>query len=252
MRVGVFLPPQPGPRPALLWLSGRTCTEQNVITKAGFQRAAAARGLLVLTPDTCPRGPGVADDPILEVGQGASYYIDATQDPWRQHYQMASYIAHELPDWAQAHFPASGVWGIGGHSMGGHGALTLSLREPGRFATVSAMAPVASPTRTPMGRRALSAYLGPDESAWRAWDTTCLLADLAERIPENKRTPWLVEAGADDPLRDHLGPDWLREACETARWPLTLREYPGYDHSYYFVASFIDGHIRWHAEGLGG
>ena len=247
MNVGVYLPPQAATRPCpvLYWLSGLTCTEQNAITKAGMQRYAAEHGLIVVTPDTSPRGEGVADADGYDLGLGAGFYVDATQAPWAAHYRMHDYVARELPDWIEANFPASDARSLSGHSMGGHGALVLALRHPGRYRSVSAFAPIVAPTQVPWGRKALRAYLGDDESAWREWDTCALIEHAAERLP------LLVDQGeADEFLATQLRPDLLQAACSAAHHPLTLRLQRGYDHSYYFIASFIGEHIAWHAEAL--
>ena len=248
-RFGVYLPPAAltGERcPVLYWLSGLTCTEQNFITKAGIQQHAAAHGLIVVAPDTSPRGPGVADDPAYDLGQGAGFYLDATQAPWSAHFRMETHVVHELPAWIEAHFPASGQRAISGHSMGGHGALSLALRHPGRYASVSAFAPIVAPSQVPWGQKAFAAYLGDDPAAWAAHDTVALIAQATERLP------LLVDQGeADDFLRGQLRPELLQAACADAGHPLTLRMQPGHDHSYYFIASFIGEHVAWHAQALG-
>ena len=253
MNVGVYLPPAAlqGRRCGVLyWLSGLTCTEQNFITKAGAQQHAARHGLIVVAPDTSPRDPGgslgVADDPGHDLGQGAGFYVDATQAPWSAHYRMHSYVAEELPAWVQAHFPASDARGISGHSMGGHGALVTALRHPGRYRSVSAFAPIVAPSQVPWGRKAFEAYLGADARDWQAWDAVALLGGARERLP------LLVDQGADDPfLHEQLRPQLLRQACEAAAHPLQLRLREGYDHSYYFVASFLGEHFEHHARHLG-
>jgi S-formylglutathione hydrolase len=247
MRIGVYVPPQAVEHrcPALYWLSGLTCTEQNFITKAGAQRYAAEHGLILVVPDTSPRGADVADDERYDLGQGAGFYVDATQDPWRAHYRMHDYVVHELPALIEAHFPASDARGISGHSMGGHGALVLALRHPGRYRSVSALAPIVAPSQAPWGQRAFAAYLGPDRAAWRAWDACELVRDARERLP------LLVDQGeADEFLATQLQPERLRAACAAAGHPLTLRLHPGYDHSYYFIASVIGDHVAWHAGAL--
>ncbi|MBU6441478.1 MAG: S-formylglutathione hydrolase [Betaproteobacteria bacterium] len=253
MKVGVYLPPAAlqGRRCAVLyWLSGLTCTEQNFITKAGAQEHAARHGLIVVAPDTSPRDPdaslGVADDPAYDLGQGAGFYVDATQAPWSAHYRMQSYVAEELPAWVEAHFPATGARAISGHSMGGHGALVTALRHPGRYRSVSAFAPIVAPSRVPWGRKAFGAYLGEDPRAWRDWDAVELLAGAKQGLA------LLVDQGGDDPyLDEQLRPQLLREACEGAAHQLQLRIHPGYDHSYYFVASFLGEHFEHHARHLG-
>jgi len=249
MRFGVFLPPaalQGRACPVLYWLSGLTCTEQNFITKAGVQAHAAQHGLIVVAPDTSPRGAAVADDPAYDLGQGAGFYLNATQAPWAPHFRMEDYVVDELPALVQRHFPANDRRGISGHSMGGHGALTLALRHPGRYASVSAFSPIAAPGQVPWGEKALAAYLGEDRAAWAAHDAVALIAQArAERLP------LLVDQGeADEFLATQLRPELLRAACEAAGHPLTLRLQPGYDHSYYFVASFVGEHVAHHARAL--
>lgn len=251
MRFAAYLPPQAahGKVPVVWFLSGLTCTEENFTVKAGAQRVASELGLILIAPDTSPRGEGVPDDPegAYDLGLGAGFYVDATQEPWRKHYRMRSYLERELPDLVGAELPADMArQGITGHSMGGHGALNLALRDPERFKAVSAFAPIASPMNCPWGEKALTAYLGPDQSAWRAYDSCALIADGA-RVPDI-----LVDQGtADGFLENQLKPDLLKEACAKAGIPLTLRRQEGYDHSYFFIASFIEDHLRWHAERLG-
>lgn len=247
MRFSIYLPPQAeaGPRPLVWWLSGLTCTEANFTDKAGAQRVAAELGLVVVAPDTSPRGDDVPDDPqgAWDFGLGAGFYVDATQRPWSANYRMYSYLADELPALVGEHFPVDmDRQAISGHSMGGHGALVLALRNPGRFRSVTAFAPIASPLNCPWGEKALGGYLGPDRTAWRAWDSTTLIADGAP-LP-----PCLVDQGtADGFLEDQLKPHLLQAAAEKAGQPLTLRLQDGYDHSYFFIASFIEDHLRWHA-----
>ena len=248
-RVGVYLPPQAieRPCPVVYWLSGLTCSEQNFITKAGAQQHAAKHGLILVAPDTSPRGEGVPDADGYDLGVGAGFYLDATQAPWSTHYRMHDYVVHELPAWVEANFPASDARGIAGHSMGGHGALVLALRNPGRYRSVSAFSPIVAPTQVPWGEKAFSAYLGDDRDAWREWDACALIADARERLP------LLVDQGlADEFLENQLRPELLREACEAAGHPLELRLQPGYDHSYYFIASFIGEHLAHHARALKG
>ena len=249
MRLGVYLPPAAlrGERcPVLYWLSGLTCTEQNFITKAGAQQHAAAHGLIVVAPDTSPRGEGVADDPAYDLGQGAGFYVNATQQPWAPHFRMEDYVAQELPALIEQHFPATDARGLFGHSMGGHGALTLALRHPGRWRSVSAFSPIVAPSQVPWGQKALAAYLGEDPAAWRAHDAVALIADARERLP------LLVDQGEADEFLPQLRPELLRAACDAAGHPLTLRLHPGYDHSYYFIASFIADHVAHHARALRG
>ncbi len=250
MSVGVYLPPAALAGeicPVLYWLSGLTCTEQNFITKAGAQQFAAQHGIIVVAPDTSPRGEGVADDAAYDLGQGAGFYLNATQAPWAPHFRMEDYVVHELPELVQQHFPASDVRGISGHSMGGHGALTLALRHPGHYRSVSAFAPIVAPSQVPWGQKALRAYLGDDEAAWLQHDAVALIAMAQERLP------LLVDQGdADEFLAGQLRPELLQAACAKAGHPLTLRLQPGYDHSYYFIASFMGDHFAHHARALRG
>jgi S-formylglutathione hydrolase len=248
MNFGVYLPPQAetGPCPVLYWLSGLTCTEQNFITKAGAQEHAARHGLIVVAPDTSPRGEGIPDDGAWDLGCGAGFYVNATQPPWSSHYRMYDYVVHELPGLVEEHFPVEpGRRSIFGHSMGGHGALVAALKNPGRYRSVSAFAPISAPARVPWGQKAFRAYLGDDIESWRGYDTTELLRAAPERLP------LLVDQGdADNFLAEQLRPELLRAACEEAGHPLTLRIQPGYDHSYYFIASFLRDHIEHHAAAL--
>ncbi len=250
MRFAAFVPPQAaaGPAPVLWFLAGLTCTEDNFAAKAGAQRVAAELGLLLVAPDTSPRGEGVPDDPAYDFGVGAGFYLDATQAPWAANFQMERYLIEELPALVAATLPADmGRQSIMGHSMGGHGAITLALRHPGRFRSVSAFAPIAAPMQCPWGEKALGGYLGPDRAAWRGHDSCALLADGA-RLPG-----LLVDQGTADPfLAAQLRPELLQAACAAADVPLTLRMQEGYDHSYFFVASFIADHLRWHAHALAG
>ena len=249
MTFGAFLPPQAeqGTCPVVWYLSGLTCTHANVTEKGQFQRVCAELGLIFVAPDTSPRGPGVPDDPggAWDFGLGAGFYVDATQDPWAENYRMESYVVSELAGLVAAELPVDmGRQAITGHSMGGHGALTLALRHPGRWRSVSAFAPISSPMRCGWGRKAFTGYLGGDESGWRSHDATALLADGA-RVGE-----LLVDQGSADPFLDQLQPDLLEAACRDAGVPLTLRRQAGYDHSYYFIASFMEDHLRWHARRL--
>ena len=249
MKLGVYLPPAAlaGEKcPVLYWLSGLTCTEQYFITMAGAQQHAAAHGLFVVAPDTSPRGEGVADDPAYDLGQGAGFYVNATQQPWAPHFRMEDYVAQELPALIEQHFPATDARGLFGHSMGGHGALTLALRHPGRWRSVSAFSPIVAPSQVPWGQKALAAYLGEDPAAWRAHDAVALIAGARERLP------LLVDQGEADEFQPQLRPELLRAACDAAGHPLTLRLHPGYDHGYYFIASFIADHVAHHARALRG
>ena len=247
MTFSVYLPPQPGPRPVVWYLSGLTCTHANVTEKGEYRAACAEHGLIFVAPDTSPRGDGVPDDSEYDLGQGAGFYVDATQEPWAQSFRMWTYVSEELPALVAAEFPADlARQAITGHSMGGHGALTLALRHPGRFRSVSAFAPIVAPGEVPWGQKALRAYLGEDRAEWRRHDAVALIEDGA-RVPE-----LLVDVGDADPfLRQELRPELLERACADAGIPLTLRLQPGYDHSYYFISTFMADHLRWHAERLG-
>ena len=247
MRFGIYLPPEieSEPMPVLYWLSGLTCTEQNFITKAGYQQHAAEHGVVVVAPDTSPRGEGVANDPAYDLGQGAGFYLNATQEPWARHFRMHDYLVHELPALIEGHFPVLTRRSIAGHSMGGHGALVLALRNPGVYRSVSAFSPIVAPSQVPWGQKAFTAYLGADSSAWAEWDA-CTLVGKAE-----KKLPLLIDQGdADEFLVSQLQPERLTEACRISGHALTLRMQPGYDHSYYFIATFIAEHIAWHAHAL--
>ncbi|MBF6025315.1 S-formylglutathione hydrolase [Lysobacter niastensis] len=249
MRLGVYLPPQTerAACAVLYWLSGLTCTEQNFITKAGAQRYAAEHGLILVAPDTSPRGPGVADAEGYDIGLGAGFYVDATQSPWSLQYRMHEYVTQELPALVETFFPTTQTRSISGHSMGGHGALVAALRNPGRYRSVSAFSPIVAPSQVPWGQKAFTQYLGSDTAAWKEWDTVELVRDASERLP------LLIDQGeADEFLDPQLRPDLLRRACADAGHPLHLRMRAGYDHSYYFIASFIGEHIAHHAAALRG
>jgi S-formylglutathione hydrolase len=251
MRFAVFHPPPAahGKVPVVWFLAGLTCTEENFTVKAGAQRVAAELGLMLVAPDTSPRGEGVPDDPegAYDFGLGAGFYVDATQPPWAANYRMRSYIERELPALIGAELPADmGRQSIMGHSMGGHGALTIGLRNPGRFKATSAFAPIVSPLNCPWGEKALSNYLGEDRAAWRAYDACALIEDGA------RAEELLVEQGQADPwLEGQLKPELLEAACADAGVKLTLRRQPHYDHSYFFISTFIEDHLRWHAARLG-
>ncbi len=247
MQFGVFTPPGDGPFPLLWCLAGLTCTQETFAIKAGAQRLAAQLGLMLVTPDTSPRGEGVADDPAYDMGQGAGFYLDATQGPWAPHFRMESWLIGELPGVIAANFAADMTrQSITGHSMGGHGALTLALRHAGRFRSVSAFAPIVAPSAVPWGQKALPLYLGDDPAAWAAHDACALIAGGA-RVGE-----LLVDQGlADDFLASQLQPERLETACAAAGIPLTLRRHAGYDHGYWFIQSFVEDHLRWHRERLG-
>ena len=253
MRFGLYLPPQAlagAQVPLLVYLAGLTCTEETFAMKAGAQRLASALGLALLMPDTSPRGAGVAGETdSWDFGAGAGFYLDATQAPWAAHWRMESYLLNELlPQvWAQAPLRQAAT-GIFGHSMGGHGALTLALRHPGVFKSLSALAPICAPSRCPWGRKAFAGYLGNDEAAWAAHDASALMrAQATAPYPQGI----LIDQGeADKFLRDQLNPEAIESACAAAGQPLTLRRHAGYDHGYYFIASVVDEHLRHHARQL--
>ena len=248
MTLSVFTPPGEGPFPVVIWLSGLTCTEDNFTTKAGAYRAAAEHGVIVVAPDTSPRGEGVADDPAYDLGQGAGFYVDATETPWSEHYRMESYVTGDLVELIDREFPTTGVRSIFGHSMGGHGALTLALRHPDLFRSVSAFAPIASPTRCPWGEKAFAAYLGPDRGGWEEHDAALLVEAGGACV---RFDDILIDQGDADPfLQEQLKLELLAAAAAKAGQKLTLRMQPGYDHSYFFMASFMDDHIAFHAERL--
>ena len=251
MTLSLFMPPEVEkgePLPVLWYLSGLTCTHANVTEKGEYRAACAKAGMIFIAPDTSPRGPDVPDDPegLWDFGQGAGFYLDATQAPWDRHFNMASYLLDELPALVADHFPIDlNRQGICGHSMGGHGALTLALKNPGRFRSVSAFAPIVAPRQVPWGRKALRHYLGDEGPAWRAHDAVALIEDGA-RLDE-----LLIDIGDADPFIDkELKPELLEAACAEAGVPLTLRRQPGYDHSYYFISTFMADHVAWHAERL--
>ncbi|UKE85828.2 S-formylglutathione hydrolase [Pectobacterium colocasium] len=247
MTFSIYLPPTQDdtPPPVLYWLSGLTCNDENFTTKAGAQRVASELGLVLVMPDTSPRGDGVADDAGYDLGQGAGFYVNATQAPWSAHYRMYDYISSELPALIQQHFNVASRQSISGHSMGGHGALMLALRNPEKFLSASAFAPIVNPSQVPWGRKALTAYLGEDETQWLQYDSCHLLAN------SQKKLPILVDQGdCDQFLPDQLQPAKLEELASQYAWPLTLRTQSGYDHSYFFIASFIEDHLRFHARYL--
>jgi S-formylglutathione hydrolase len=253
MRFSVFLPPQAeeGKKLPVVWfLSGLTCSAMNVTEKGEYRAACAKLGLVFVAPDTSPRGETVPADPAggWDFGLGAGFYVDATEPPFAQHYRMWTYVTEELPELVAAEFPVDmAAQAITGHSMGGHGALTVALRNPGRFLSVSAFSPIAAPTQVAWGHKAFSGYLGEDESLWRKHDAVALIEDGA-RVPEI-----LVDVGDADPfIENQLRPELLEQACAKARIALTLRRQPGYDHSYYFISTFMADHLRWHSEHLRG
>jgi S-formylglutathione hydrolase len=251
MTFSVFMPPQPEkgePLPVLWYFSGLTCTHANVTEKGEYRAACADAGIIFVAPDTSPRGEGIPDDPegAWDFGIGAGFYVDATEAPWSANYRMWSYVTAELPALVADHFPIDlNRQGTTGHSMGGHGALTVALRHPGRFRSVSAFAPIVAPSQVPWGEKALGNYLGPDGEAWRQHDSVALIEDGA------KIDALLVDIGDADPfLEKELRPELLEAACRDAGIQLTLRRQPGYDHSYFFISTFMADHIRWHAERL--
>ncbi|MEZ5878569.1 MAG: S-formylglutathione hydrolase [Tepidamorphaceae bacterium] len=248
MTFSVFVPPQAkdGPCPVLYYLSGLTCTHANVTEKGEFRAAAAKHGIIIVCPDTSPRGDDVPDEDVYFFGSGAGFYVDASESPYDRHYNMAGYAADELPGIVNSAFPADAKrQSVFGHSMGGHGALITAMRNPGRYKSVSAFAPICNPSGTEWGANAFTKYLGADTSAWRAWDSVALIED------GKKPGEILVDQGdADEFLESGLRPWLLEEACKSAGIPLTLRMQPGYDHSYYFISTFMADHIAWHAERL--
>ncbi len=250
MKFAIFLPPQASdtaPVPVLYWLSGLTCSDENFMQKAGALRAAANAGIAIVCADTSPRGQDVADDDGYDLGQGAGFYLNATQPPWSAHYQMYDYICAELPALIEAHFPVSARKSIAGHSMGGHGALVIGLRNPAQYASISAFSPICHPLACPWGIKAFSAYLGSERTLWQQYDACELLKQGKSALPI------LVDQGdKDDFLAQQLHPSLLESAAAQHGSPLTLRMQPGYDHSYYFIASFIDDHIAFHAAHLAG
>ena len=247
MTFSIFLPPQAqeGPVPVVYWLSGLTCTDENFVNKAGAQRYAAELGLAIVAPDTSPRGDDVPDDPdsAYDFGLGAGFYVNATQQPWSRHYRMYDYIVDELPALIEKSFPVDTARsGISGHSMGGHGALTIALKNPQRFKSVTAFSPICSPLNCPWGEKALGNYLGPDRDSWQDYDTTALIARSEQQLPV------LVDQGtADNFLVEQLKTPLLEQACQDAGYPMTIRMQDGYDHSYFFIASFIGDHLAFHA-----
>ncbi|SFR67083.1 S-formylglutathione hydrolase [Marinobacter daqiaonensis] len=252
MEFAVFLPPVAlgsGARqvPVLYWLSGLTCTDQNFMQKAGAQKLAAELGMAIVCPDTSPRGldlPG--EDDSYDFGSGAGFYLNATREPWSRHYRMYDYVVTELPSLLERELPVTDQRGVSGHSMGGHGALICALKNPGRYRSVSAFAPIANPSECPWGQKAFSGYLGGDREQWAEWDATLLIPGAKERLP------LLVDQGTSDQfLEEQLAPDALADACEKAHHPIELRMHRGYDHSYFFIASFIDDHLRHHGRALG-
>ena len=255
MTFAVFVPEQAanargaGAKLPVLWyLSGLTCTHANAMEKGEYRRACAEQGVVLVCPDTSPRGDDVPDDEAYDFGKGAGFYVDATEQPWATNFRMRSYIEDELPALIAAEFPVDlERQGVFGHSMGGHGALTVSLRNPGRFRSTSAFAPIVAPSQCPWGEKALGGYLGADRAAWRAYDAVALIEDGA-RVPE-----LLVDQGGTDAFLDEqLKPHLLEAACREAGIDATIRLQDGYDHSYFFISTFMDEHVRWHAARLNG
>ena len=249
MTFSVYLPPQAeaGPVPVLYWLSGLTCSDENARTKGGFQRFAAKHGIAIVFPDTSPRGDNVEDVPErYDLGQAAGFYLNATEEPWKPHYQMYDYVVNELPALVESQLPLqAGVRSVSGHSMGGHGALVCALKNPDKFRSVSAFAPIANPVNCPWGEGCFGAYLGGDRESWRDYDATCLVESGAS-IHDI-----LIDQGdADEFLAEQLHPENLQDACEAAGQSITIRMQPGYDHSYHFIASFIEDHFDYHARYL--
>lgn len=247
MKFAIYIPPQAKDKklPVLYWLSGLTCNEQNFITKAGFHRYAAEQGLIVVCPDTSPRGEDIADDDAYDLGQGAGFYVNATEAPWAKHYRMYDYIVQELPALIREHFPVTDKQSICGHSMGGHGALVLALKNPEFYTSVSAFSPIVSPTQVPWGHKALGAYLGDDKTAWQQYDAVRLIENGA------RVRSLLVDQGlADNFYEEQLRTPLLEKACADAGIAADIRYHKGYDHSYYFISSFIAEHIAYHAEKL--
>ncbi|KLV05973.1 S-formylglutathione hydrolase [Photobacterium aquae] len=250
MRFAIFLPPHitRGDKvPVLYWLSGLTCTDENFMQKAGAQRLAAELGIAIVAPDTSPRGEDVPDDPegAYDFGHGAGFYVNATEAPWNRHYRMYDYVLEELPALIESHFPVNNKRSISGHSMGGHGALMLALRNPSRYQSVSAFSPISNPTQCPWGKKAFAGYLGSDKTSWEQYDSALLMRNSAQPVPA------LVDQGdQDDFLAEQLKPETLVASAKAADYPLELRMQEGFDHSYYFIASFIDDHLRFHAQHL--
>lgn len=252
MTFSIYLPPQAEQRsvPVLYWLSGLTCTDENFVTKAGAQQYAAQYGIAIICPDTSPRGESVPDDPesAYDFGLGAGFYVNAIQVPWNQHYQMYDYVVSELPALINQQFPVDNTRvGISGHSMGGHGALTIALKNPAQYQSVSAFSPICSPINCPWGQKALELYLGKGRETWAQYDTV----ELVKQYSSDQQLPILIDQGEqDDFLEEQLKTELLEAACVAKDYPMTIRRQPGYDHSYFFIASFIGEHIRFHAKYL--
>lgn len=250
MIFAIYLPPQAEtePVPVLYWLSGLTCTDENFTQKAGAQRVAAELGIALVCPDTSPRNTQIpGEDDEMDIGSGAGFYLNATQAPWSKHYHMYDYVVDELPALIAANFPVTDKCSISGHSMGGHGAITIALKNPGTYCSVSAFAPICHPTGNEKGRHRFRTYLGDDASTWDPYDATLLVEKLAGAT---NKLPLLVDQGEQDEMIEGLMPTALQQACEKSGYPLTLRRHSGYDHGYYFVATFIEEHLRYHAAAL--
>ncbi len=244
MRFAIYLPPQASLGknvPVLYWLSGLTCSDENFMQKAGALRIAAELGVAIVAPDTSPRGDEVADDEAYDLGQGAGFYVNATQAPWNRHYQMYDYVLNELPALIESTFPVSGKRAISGHSMGGHGALTIAMKNPARYTSVSAFSPICNPIDCPWGQKAFDAYLGKNTDTWQDYDASVLMRKATSFVPV------LVDQGeSDNFLVEQLKPEALTAAAKSSAYPLTLNMHQGYDHSYYFIAAFIENHLRFH------
>jgi S-formylglutathione hydrolase len=248
MQFAIYLPPQAsnGERvPVLYWLSGLTCTDENFMQKAGAQRIAAELGIAIVAPDTSPRGDEVADDENYDLGKGAGFYVNATQAPWNSHYQMYDYVVNELPELIESTFPVSNKRAISGHSMGGHGALTIAMKNPDRYSSMSAFSPICNPINCPWGEKAFTAYLGKNEATWLKHDASELMRQAQQFIPAR-----VDQGGSDNFLVEQLKPETLEAAAKVSNYPLELHLHDGYDHSYNFIASFIEDHLRFHASHL--
>ncbi len=248
MRFAIYLPPQTSKGkdvPVVYWLSGLTCTDENFMQKAGAQRIAAELGIAIVAPDTSPRGDGVADDEAYDLGQGAGFYLNASEPPWNRHYQMYDYVLNELPELIESTFPVSDKRSIAGHSMGGHGALTIAMKNPERYRSMSAFSPICNPIDCPWGQKAFDAYLGKNTDTWQDYDASVLMRKATAFVPA------LVDQGeSDNFLTGQLKPEVLKAAAQKNGYPLVLNMRQGYDHSYYFIANFIEDHLRFHADHL--